>query len=68
MDTAHTYPMTQQQVFDADLDRMNARFEALGAIVTFDDGFQGIDPTKAPAALVSAYSGLLQYGYANGLI
>lgn len=63
----HTSLMTQA-VFDADLDRMNAKIEEFGAVITFDDGFQGIDETKVPAGLLSAYSGLLSYGYANSLI
>jgi hypothetical protein len=68
MDTVHTRAMTTKQQLAADLDRVGAQLEALGAVITFDDGFQGIDPTKAPVALVGAYSRLMQYGYANGLI
>lgn len=64
--------MTQQEVFTADLNRMNAKFQALGAVIsgTDPDGtvWQAIDPSKAPAVLTSAYSGLISYGYANGLI
>lgn len=60
--------MTTQQTFTADLARMNTKFEALGAVQAYDDGFMAIDPTKAPAALLSAYQGLVSYGYANGLL
>ncbi len=57
-----------RSAFDADLGRMNARLEALGAIVTYEDGWQGLDASKVPAPLLSAYSGLIQFGYANGLL
>ena len=54
--------------FAADVARINAAFEKAGALVAFEDGFVGIDESKAPAALVSAYKGLTQMGYANGWI
>jgi len=47
----------------ADMAKMD---EALRVhIVTTDDGFSYISDA-APAALVSAYRGLVQMGYANG--
>jgi hypothetical protein len=60
--------MTGQEVFDADLARMNAALEKLEAIITCNDGWRGIDPLKVPAHLLSAYQNLLSYGYANGLL
>ncbi len=59
---------TAAKVFAADHERMNAQLEALGAVVTLVDGFQYIDESKAPAGLLRAYRGLMQFGYANGLI
>lgn len=59
---------SQQAAFDADLTKINATIEGLGALVTYADGFVGIDPTKVPDALLRAYRGLLCFGYANGLI
>jgi hypothetical protein len=60
--------MTSQEVFDTDRARLEAAIAKLGAVVTFDDGTQGIDPTIAPASLIDTYSNLLSYGYANGLL
>jgi hypothetical protein len=65
---AYTWNMTTAQVFNADLTKMNAAFEALDALVTYEDGFVAIDETKAPAHMLSAYRLLISYGYANGLI
>ncbi len=56
------------KTFAADLDKLSARLEALGAVVTLDDGFSYLDESKAPGALLSAYRGLVSYGYANGLL
>jgi len=39
----------------------------LGAIITIGD-FTGLDDAKVPAGLMCAYRGLIQYGYANGLL
>ena len=57
-----------QSAFDADLARLNAKLEELGAVVTAPDGWCGIDPSKVPADLLRQYGGLTSYGYANGLI
>jgi hypothetical protein len=54
---------SQREVFTADLDKMNR--DLAPWLVTFDDGFQGYMPS-APAQLLSAYSGLVSFGYANG--
>jgi hypothetical protein len=51
-----------------DLARLNAEFHRLGAVVTYDDGFVGIDPDKAPADLLRLYAAITSYGYANGLL
>ena len=56
------------QTITADLAKMNARLEALGALVIDGDEVVGIDTSKAPASLLGAYSRLVSYGYANGLI
>ena len=55
-------------VFANDLARFNVMLNDLDAVVTFPDGFVGIDPTKAPAELLEAYCHLVSYGYANGLL
>lgn len=41
-----------------------------GALVVYDDGFAGIDPTltKLSDRFLDYYSGLLSVGYANGFI
>ena len=52
--------------FVADLDQWNAFFAACGAITRNEDGWQGIDTTKAPADAVATYGRLLSVGYANG--
>lgn len=57
-----------QTIFNADLARFDAMFTKADAIRTDADGFQWIDQTKVPASAVSAYSRLMQFGYANGLI
>lgn len=57
-----------RKVFDRDFARITASIEAAGAVVTTGDGFRYVDETKVSAQLVSAYRGLVQYGYANGLI
>lgn len=54
--------------FLADLERMNTALRAMGALLEEDGEVVGIDPTVAPPALLSAYSGLVSYGYANGLL
>lgn len=68
MAVCHTGGMNTAEVFAADLAKMNARLIKMGALVTYEDGFQGFDPSKAPAALLDAYQGLVSFGYANGLI
>jgi hypothetical protein len=55
-------------VFHADHVRLNTALQAADAVVTDADGFQWIDTSKVPARLVGAYSRLMQYGYANGLL
>lgn len=60
--------MTQQEVFDADLRKMNRALKELDALVVDEDGWIGIHPQRVPPALLSAYSALTSYGYANGLI
>lgn len=60
--------MATAEYFYRDLDRTNQELKKLGAVVTCEDGFTYIDESKAPAALVSAYRRLTQFGYANGLI
>lgn len=57
-----------RKVFAADFARITDQFQAAGAVVTMDDGFTYVDESKVSAQLVSAYRGLVQYGYANGLI
>ena len=52
--------------FAADLDRISTALESGGWIVTLSDGSEAID-AGAPAGLVRAYQGLMEYGYANGL-
>jgi hypothetical protein len=63
-------PVTESETvtFTADLDRMNRTLHDLGAIVTGEDGWRGVDPTKAPAGLVTAYGARTSYGYARGLL
>ena len=56
------------KTYAADAARFAAAFESAGAIRTEADGFQWIDQTKVPAALVRSYNLLVQYGAANGLI
>ncbi len=60
--------MTTQSVFNADLERFNAAFRDADALITDDDGSVWIDTTKVDEALVSAYTNLHSYGYANGLL
>jgi hypothetical protein len=55
------------KTFTADLARFDKAFREADAIRTEADGFSWIDEGKVPAALVSAYRRLMQYGYANGL-
>jgi len=57
-----------QAVFDADHRRLNAAIEECGAVVTYPDGFVGIDADRCPPYLLSAYQMLMQYGFANGLL
>lgn len=56
------------KTFNADLARFDAMFAKADAIRTEADGFQWIDQTRVPAQIVSAYQGLMQFGYANGLV
>lgn len=63
--------MSHAEVFEKDLERMNAHFRELGAVITGTDesgDYALIDPAKVNPAILSAYSNLLSYGYANGLI
>lgn len=57
-----------QSVFDRDLGLINSKLQALGAVVTDEDGFTFVDEEKAPATLLRSYRRLVQYGYANGLL
>lgn len=50
-----------------DLDRLNRKLHDLNALITTGCGFTYIDETKA-GHLVDIYRGLIQYGYANGII
>lgn len=59
---------SEAATFQADLAKMNAALHKLGAVVTFEDGARGVDPERVPAALLSAYNGLVCFGYARGLI
>jgi hypothetical protein len=54
--------------FERDLAKMRAYLESAGALLTLEDGSVWIDPDKADPVMLSAYRGLLSYGYANGLI
>lgn len=63
--------MGENDFFYRDLDRYNAAFTELDAVVTYHDGeeeFMGIDQAKVPTALLGGYQLLLQYGAANGLL
>jgi hypothetical protein len=59
---------TSQQVFFADLDRLNAQFKQAGAVKVTTDGFIYVDESVVSADLVRAYRGLIRYGYASGLV
>ena len=52
----------------ADLEKFNRTFEELGAVVTYDDGFVGIDSAKVPAAMLAAYNMIQQNGFASGVL
>lgn len=54
--------------FSADMARFDAMFAKADAIRTEADGFQWIDQSKVPTSVVGAYSRLMQFGYANGLV
>lgn len=54
--------------FDRDLEKLNRWLRDRGALIECEDGFVGIDESKAPESLINAYSRLLQFGYANGLL
>jgi hypothetical protein len=54
--------------FDADLAKLGELFQRCGAIITCADGWQGIDPAKAPPDALRAYDGLVAYGFANGYL
>ncbi len=41
---------------------------AADALRTADDGFRYVDTSKVPPSIAGAYSRLLQFGYANGLV
>jgi hypothetical protein len=49
--------MTQRDAFLADLDKFNRLFRDHGALIRFDDGTQGVDPTKVGAGALDAYTG-----------
>lgn len=57
-----------EKVFDADMARFDKAFRAADALVTYSDGFIGIDETKVPADLIRSYQRLVCYGYATGLL
>lgn len=59
---------TLQQVFDADLTRINDELIRLDAVVVLDDGEKFIDPTMVPEALLDTYTNLVSFGMANGLV
>jgi hypothetical protein len=59
---------SSQVAFNADLEKFNAAFERAGAVLTYEDGSKGVDPTNVPQWLLDAHSALLSYGYANGLL
>lgn len=54
--------------FQADLARFDKAFRAAGAIRTDPDGFAWVDAAKVPVAMLRAFRGLMEYGYANGLL
>lgn len=56
------------EVFQADMARFDQAFRKLDAIRVEADGFAWIDTDKVPAALLSSYRRLVEYGYANGLM
>jgi hypothetical protein len=56
------------KTFTADLARFDAMFRKADAIRTEADGYTWIDQSRVPAAVVNAYSRLMQFGYANGLV
>lgn len=58
--------MTAQ--FQADLARLNAELERLGAVVEEPDGFAWIDETRVSPCLMRIYRDLAALGYAAGYI
>jgi hypothetical protein len=54
--------------FYRDLDALNEAFQQAGAVMTFGDGWQGIDESSVHPDLLDAYRSLLRYGYTNGLL
>jgi len=60
--------MTEQEVFNADLDRFNAAFQKAGAVGVLADGFQYVDEEMLPRELVNSYRRLVTYGFARGLL
>jgi hypothetical protein len=57
-----------RKVFANDFAKVTAAIEAAGAVRTEADGGQWIDESRVSADILSAYRGLVEYGYANGLI
>lgn len=64
----HNKDMTKQEIFNKDYDRLAAAVMETGGVVTCGDGFQYIDEAICPPSLLRAYNGLIEYGYANGLL
>lgn len=56
------------EFFYQDLNRLNHKLRALGAVAATSDGFTYVDESKIPAELASAYRFPGRYGYANGLL
>ena len=48
--------------------RFDEAFRKADAIRTDPDGFRWIDQARVPAAMLSAFRRLTEYGYANGLL
>ena len=57
---------TAEKVWTRQHNRLADQIEQTGAIVTFDDGTQGIMPGIAPAAVEQAFTRSMQVGFAKG--
>lgn len=60
--------MPKQDIFNADLNKFNAAFKKMGALIEDDGVIVGVDPTVAPAVMLNSYKNLVSYGYANSLL